>query len=65
MAEKVGILGTGIVGQTIASKLVSLGYNVMIGTRDWVDHRRCSHISECVHTSSQINSIVAMETMTL
>jgi len=31
---KAGIFGTGNVGQTIASKLVSLGYEVMIGTRD-------------------------------
>jgi 8-hydroxy-5-deazaflavin:NADPH oxidoreductase len=34
MAKKIGILGTGIVGQTIAGKLISLGYEVMIGTRD-------------------------------
>jgi 8-hydroxy-5-deazaflavin:NADPH oxidoreductase len=31
---KIGILGTGVVGQTIAEKLVQLGHNVMIGTRD-------------------------------
>lgn len=31
---KIGILGTGVVGQTIAEKLVQLGQNVMIGTRD-------------------------------
>ena len=31
---KIGIFGTGNVGQTIASSLVSLGYEVMIGTRD-------------------------------
>lgn len=31
---KFGILGTGVVGQTIAEKLVQLGHNVMIGTRD-------------------------------
>ena len=31
---KVAILGTGSVGQTIASKLSSLGHQVMIGTRD-------------------------------
>ncbi|MGD0337260.1 MAG: NAD(P)-binding domain-containing protein [Bacteroidota bacterium] len=65
MVEKIGILGTGLVGQTIASKLVSLGYNVMIGTRDRVDHRQCSNIYERVHTSSPINSIVAVEKMTL
>ncbi len=31
---KIGILGTGMVGQTIAEKLVQLGHNVMMGTRD-------------------------------
>jgi predicted dinucleotide-binding enzyme len=31
---KIAILGTGNVGQTLAAKLVSLGYEVMIGTRD-------------------------------
>ncbi len=31
---KFGILGTGIVGQTIGSKLVRLGHDVMMGSRD-------------------------------
>ncbi|HBO74484.1 MAG TPA: NADP oxidoreductase [Marinilabiliales bacterium] len=31
---KVAIIGTGGVGQTIASKLISLGHQVMIGTRN-------------------------------
>jgi|WetSurMetagenome_2_1015567.scaffolds.fasta_scaffold22688_2 8-hydroxy-5-deazaflavin:NADPH oxidoreductase len=31
---KIGILGTGVVGQTIAEKLVQLGHNIMMGTRD-------------------------------
>lgn len=31
---KIGVLGTGTVGQTIASKLVLLGYEVMMGARD-------------------------------
>ena len=31
---KIGVLGTGIVGQTIAAKLASLGHEVAIGTRD-------------------------------
>ena len=30
----IGVLGTGVVGQTIASKLVELGYEVMMGSRD-------------------------------
>jgi len=31
---KIAVFGTGNVGQSIASKLASLGYDVMIGTRD-------------------------------
>src|ERR671919_1447101 len=31
---RVGILGTGTVGRTIAAKLVALGHEVLIGTRD-------------------------------
>ncbi|MBA3471071.1 MAG: NAD(P)-binding domain-containing protein [Herpetosiphonaceae bacterium] len=30
----IGILGSGMVGQALATKLVSLGHSVMIGTRD-------------------------------
>ncbi|MDX1378388.1 MAG: NAD(P)-binding domain-containing protein [Anaerolineales bacterium] len=31
---KIGVLGTGVTGQTIASKLVELGHDVMMGSRD-------------------------------
>lgn len=31
---KIGVFGTGVVGQTIAEKLQSLGHEVMMGTRD-------------------------------
>lgn len=31
---KIGVFGTGIVGQTISGKLAELGHDVMIGTRD-------------------------------
>ena len=31
---KISIIGTGTVGQTIASKLMELGHDVMIGTRN-------------------------------
>ena len=31
---KIGILGTGVVGQTLSAKLASLGHAVMLGTRD-------------------------------
>jgi predicted dinucleotide-binding enzyme len=32
--KKIAIIGTGTVGQTFASKLISLGYDVMMGTRN-------------------------------
>lgn len=31
---KIGVLGSGIVGQTVGAKLVALGHEVIIGTRD-------------------------------
>jgi predicted dinucleotide-binding enzyme len=31
---KVGVLGTGMVGQAIGGKLVALGHDVMMGSRD-------------------------------
>jgi 8-hydroxy-5-deazaflavin:NADPH oxidoreductase len=31
---RLGILGTGVVGKTIAAGLVGLGHDVMVGTRD-------------------------------
>src|SRR5215207_10043204 len=31
---KIGVLGTGITGQTVGSKLVQLGHEVMLGSRD-------------------------------
>lgn len=34
MNIKIGVLGTGVVGQTVAAKLAEVGHSVMIGTRD-------------------------------
>ncbi len=34
MVKKVGILGSGVVGQTLADGFINQGYKVMIGTRD-------------------------------
>ena len=31
---RLGILGTGVVGKTIAARLAGLGHEVMVGTRD-------------------------------
>lgn len=32
-STKIGVLGTGVVGQTLAAKLVELGHHVIVGTR--------------------------------
>lgn len=37
MAQKIAVLGTGIVGQTFAERLTTLGYSVTIGTRNVAD----------------------------
>ncbi len=31
--KKIAVLGTGMVGNTIGSKLIQLGYSVMMGSR--------------------------------
>ena len=31
---QIGVLGSGVTGQTIGSKLVQLGHEVMLGSRD-------------------------------
>ena len=50
-AMKIGVLGTGMVGQTIGSKLVALGHEVKMGARDaknekaaaWASANKASH----------------------
>ncbi len=39
---KIGVLGTGSVGQTLSAKLTELGHDVMIGTRDVEEARHRS-----------------------
>ena len=41
-AMKIGVLGTGHVGQTIGSKLVSLGHDVKMGSRDAKNEKAAS-----------------------
>lgn len=36
---KIAVLGTGVVGQTLAAKLAQLGHDVMVGTRDAAETR--------------------------
>ena len=39
---KIGILGTGMVGQTISGRLAELGHDVMVGTRDVAKTMACT-----------------------
>ena len=41
-AMKIGVLGTGMVGQTIGTKLVSLGHHVKMGARDAKNEKAAS-----------------------
>jgi len=38
---KIGVLGTGMVGEAIATRLVALGHNVMMGSRDADQSESC------------------------
>jgi predicted dinucleotide-binding enzyme len=43
--KNIGILGTGGVGQTLASKFITLGYDVMLGTRN-VSEKLASNLKD-------------------
>ena len=42
---RVGIFGTGMVGQALASRLADLAHDVMIGTRDVAVFNSCSTVA--------------------
>jgi predicted dinucleotide-binding enzyme len=42
---KIGILGTGIVGQTIGTKLISLGHEVRMGSRDATNEKATAWVA--------------------
>ncbi|HEY1959297.1 MAG TPA: NAD(P)-binding domain-containing protein [Polyangiaceae bacterium] len=43
---KIGVLGTGMVGQTIATKLVSLGHDVKMGARDAKNEKAAAWVAK-------------------
>ncbi len=49
---KIGILGTGIVGQTIGSRLVQLGHDVMMGSREAANPKAITWAKEEGHHAS-------------
>jgi len=48
---KIGVLGTGVTGQTIASKLVELGHDVMMGSRDEANPKAVTWAKEEGHNA--------------
>lgn len=44
--KKIGILGTGIVGATLGSKLINLGYEVKMGSRTSTNEKALKWVSE-------------------
>lgn len=51
--KKIGILGTGIVGQTIGSKLIELGYLVKMGSRTANNEKASEWVSKSGNNASQ------------
>jgi predicted dinucleotide-binding enzyme len=43
---RIGILGTGVVGQTIGSKLVQLGHDVMLGSRSATNEKAAKWVAD-------------------
>lgn len=48
---KIGVLGTGVTGQTIASKLVELGHDVMMGSREEANPKAVAWAKEEGHNA--------------
>jgi predicted dinucleotide-binding enzyme len=43
---RIGILGTGVVGQTIGSRLIQLGHDVMLGSRSATNEKAAKWVAE-------------------
>lgn len=50
--KKIGILGTGIVGSTIGSKLIELGYEVRMGSRTAKNEKALAWVAKCGNKAS-------------
>src|SRR5512134_93108 len=48
---KIGVLGTGVTGQTIGSKLVELGHDVILGSRDEANPKAVAWAKEEGHNA--------------
>ena len=49
----IGILGTGVVGQTIGARLTQLGYDVMLGSRSATNEKAAKWVSENAPRATQ------------
>ena len=50
---KIGVFGTGMVGETIATKLVAAGHDVMLGARAATNERATAWVSKAGRSASQ------------
>jgi len=68
---KIGVLGTGIVGQTLAGGFISLGHKVMMGTRDakadkvkaWVDKNGKNASSGTFEEAAKFSELGVLSTL--
>mgnify|MGYP001202581589 CR=1 FL=1 len=64
MAQKIGVLGTGMVGQVLASGFLKHGHDVMIGTRtpqkveDWLDKNPAGRVGGHKETAAWADLLV-------
>lgn len=63
---RIGILGTGVVGQTLARKLRELGHEVVIGSRTEGEDKRffaeaAAHGELLINATGGVNSLAALE----
>jgi predicted dinucleotide-binding enzyme len=63
---RIGILGTGVVGQTLAGKLRELGHEVVIGSRTEGEDKRpfaeaAAHGELLINATGGVNSLAALE----
>ena len=63
---RIGILGTGVVGQTLAGKLRKLGHDVVIGSRTGGEDKRpfaeaAAHGEVLINATGGVNSLAALD----
>jgi 8-hydroxy-5-deazaflavin:NADPH oxidoreductase len=57
--KRIAVLGTGMVGQGIANKLISLGYDVMMGSREKANEKAVAFVTSHASTGRASNGTFA------